>query len=252
MPAKLSPSIRKLILDFSDLHRLVAADGLQEASWGHMSARLQDEPGLTLVSPGQTHWSQVTPEAVLVFDADGQQVAGEGRPNPSAIAIHQPLLQARSDVNCIIHTHTPVQTAFTMLEEMHFETRADQNAACFHGRVSYYQDYLGVVEAEDEGAVVAGALGDGNVLFMRNHGAVVAEESVPLAYVRLWELECACKSQLLALGSGRKLHLMSEQAAASVAAYRGRDLQEHFSAMREKFKSRAGRSATQTEQELPI
>jgi ribulose-5-phosphate 4-epimerase/fuculose-1-phosphate aldolase len=51
---------------------------------------------------------------------------------------------------------------------------------------------------------------------LKNHGVVTTGNTVAQAYRRLYKLEKACKTQLLAMGSGMPLQVLSEEVIAEV------------------------------------
>ena len=48
------------------------------------------------------------------------------------------------------------------------------------------------------------------VLFMKNHGVVTVGDTIAQAYRRLYKLERACQTQILAMSTGRPLQILSE------------------------------------------
>jgi ribulose-5-phosphate 4-epimerase/fuculose-1-phosphate aldolase len=225
--------LHALRADFAALHRLLVLEQLHEASWGHCSVRIPGDERV-LVTPGQMHWSRIRASDVLVMAPDGRVLEGTGRPNPSAWAIHAPLLAARPDAGCIVHSHPPYATAMTLRARHRFDDRADQNAAHFFDDHAWFDDYDGVVEDGDEGVRMARALGDKRVLFLRNHGVLLVEREIGLAFTEFYCLERACRVQLLARAGGdTPLLRMSVAAANAVRAYRGEDVMLHFAAMQQ-------------------
>ena len=59
-------------------------------------------------------------------------------------------------------------------------------------------------------------IGEKHVLFMKNHGVLVAGGTVAQAYRRLYKLERVCRAQVLALGTGKPIEVLSEAIVAEV------------------------------------
>jgi ribulose-5-phosphate 4-epimerase/fuculose-1-phosphate aldolase len=211
-----STSVESARIDLAAVHRIVVMENMHEGTWNHFSAKVPGHPDHLLLSPGHTHFSRVTASNLLMTDPSGTVVEGTGIPNISAWAIHQPIQQARPDVSCALHVHSPYATALASLEGWEFDARVSQQAASFHGRVAYYR-YEGVVTESQEGDQMAAALGDKWVLFMHNHGVLVVGETIELAMLRLVMLEKACQIEVLARSTGHPLRLMPEDVARSVA-----------------------------------
>jgi ribulose-5-phosphate 4-epimerase/fuculose-1-phosphate aldolase len=236
--AQPTEAIQAVRVDLAAVHRLLAREGLHEGTWSHLSARIPGHPDKVALTPGLRHWSLVRASDVLVVGPDGAVVLGEGRPNPSAWAIHGPIYAARPDIGCILHTHMPHATALTLRAEFRFEERADQHSASFYGKVAYFQEYDGVVVDQSEGEAMARALGAKQVLFLRNHGVLLVERTPGMGFTRLYTLERACLFQVLARTGGHELAPMSDAAAARVAAYDDPEVSENFTAMKEVLDAR--------------
>src|SRR5205807_1058591 len=82
-----------------------------------------------------------------------------------------------------------------------------------------YVEYNGLAFDYSEGERLARAMGSKSVLILRNHGALVIGASVAQAFERLYFLERACQSQILALSSGRKLHILPQSVIEATAAH---------------------------------
>jgi ribulose-5-phosphate 4-epimerase/fuculose-1-phosphate aldolase len=149
--------------------------------------------------------------------------------------VHRLAPQAR----VALHTHMPYATALCMLENPRLEM-AGQSAVGFHNEISYEAEYNGLAFDHTEGERLARALGDKSVLMMRNHGVLVVGRTIPQAWERLYFLERAAQAQVLALSTGRALHLVPDAVVQATAAQfqsgstvGGRDRAElHFEALK--------------------
>ena len=191
-------------------------EGLNEGTWTHFSCKIGDSEQY-LVTPGSTHFSIVSASSLLLYDRDGALIAGDGEANHDALPIHLPIYEARSDVRCILHFHSPHATALTVLADMHFDTRLSQTAAYFHGKVSYLTTYAVPRSSKAEGEEMAKALGTRKVLFMKNHGVLIAASCLADASVSAYQLERACQLQLIATATGAATERMSEDFAEMLA-----------------------------------
>lgn len=76
---------------------------------------------------------------------------------------------------------------------------------------------------------------DADVLFLANHGVIVCGPSVALAFDDLYYLERACMLQVLAMGTGKPLRMVSERIAGLTArqmAEDGKQAELHFAALK--------------------
>ena len=145
-----------------------------------------------IVTPKAVHWSLVSSADLAIVNRNGERVSGPRIPDLSAVIIHWPIHDARPDARCLIHVHALYSTALFMRHGVVLETRASQPAMSFHQRVAYFDEYDGNLSSEDEGRRMARVLGDKDVLVMRNHGVLVAGESVGMAFDRILTFELAC------------------------------------------------------------
>ncbi len=63
---------------------------------------------------------------------------------------------------------------------------------------------------------MAGLIRDHDVVFMKNHGVLVVGETVAQAYKRLYRLERACRTQVLAMATERELAPIPEEVIEQV------------------------------------
>jgi ribulose-5-phosphate 4-epimerase/fuculose-1-phosphate aldolase len=220
-------------LDVAAAHRLAVMHGLNEGVWNHISLVSPDEPDNILISPGHTHWGQVTASNLAVMNPDGEMLSGMRPPIRAGWIIHHPVHKARPDAKCVIHVHSPYTTAMSIRSDMRLETRSSQQAAGFHDDVAYYEVYDGVLADESEGEHMAEVMGDKRILMMRNHGAMIVGSTVARAYLDTYQLERACMYQLLAVSGGGEMALIPDDIAAEMGrlAREGRNI-EHFEGMK--------------------
>lgn len=82
---------------------------------------------------------------------------------------------------------------------------------------------------------MAAAMGEKRILFLANHGVIVAADSVAEAFDDLYYLERACQVQLLAMQTGMPLNIMPEDLAVRTAVEFGDfsvNAELHFEALR--------------------
>ncbi|MEY4448068.1 MAG: Decarboxylase NovR, partial [Pseudomonadota bacterium] len=75
----------------------------------------------------------------------------------------------------------------------------------------------------EEGERLAALMGDKKVLFMKNHGVVSVGDTVAEAYRRLYKLEKACQTQVLAMSTGKPLNILSDDVIQRVLTPSGAD-----------------------------
>ncbi|MFZ0384100.1 MAG: class II aldolase/adducin family protein [Solirubrobacteraceae bacterium] len=215
-------------------HRIAAHDGLAEGTWNHFSFML--DASRMLITPADRHWRLIDGDSLVLSTGDDDARA-RGVQFLIGYRIHQPLHDVRPDARCVLHAHPPYATALSLLDEPELIV-ASQMSVGFAGRVAYNDRYDLVGGAEGQGERIASALGDRDVLLLRGHGVVVVSETIESAYLNLYTLELACRSQVLAMSTGRAVRPMG---AIEVAELTGSDpdrgehdeeARRHFQAMR--------------------
>jgi ribulose-5-phosphate 4-epimerase/fuculose-1-phosphate aldolase len=215
-PANRPYDVRQARIDLTAALRLAARMGLSEGVCNHFSLEVPGEPDRFLINPQGLHWSEITPGDLMVVDASGKVVEGRHAVEPTAFFIHFGVHKVVKK-KCVLHTHMPCATALTLLEDPTLETRANQNAMRFHGRVGYDMDFGGPALAADEGERIAQAAGGKDIVFMAHHGVMVCNDRIDYAFDDLYYLERSCMVQVKAMSTGRKLRLVSEEMAAKTA-----------------------------------
>jgi ribulose-5-phosphate 4-epimerase/fuculose-1-phosphate aldolase len=195
--------VRTARIDLAAAFRLAVRMDLHEGVCNHFSVMLP--PGKRfLLNRFGLHWSEVTASNLLTLDADGNLLEGEGEFEKTAFYIHSRIHLANPRAACVLHTHMPYATALTLLENGRLEM-VEQNALRFHDDIAYDDTYNGLVVDSAEGDRLARVLGAKRVMFLANHGVIVAGPSVAEAFDLMYYLERACRLQVLARATGGKL-----------------------------------------------
>jgi len=204
-------------IDLAAAYRMADLQGFSEGICNHFTLMVPETSDRFYLIPHGLHWSEVTASSLLAVTFDGRVVEGSGVAEPTAFHIHAPLHHARAEARCVLHTHMPHATALNMIRGGRLEP-ALQTALHFHGRIAYDRRYTGVALESSEGRRLARTLGRKSVLFMQHHGVIVVGPSVADAYHDLYYLERACKAQIIAMSTGRKLARVPERIARKVAS----------------------------------
>jgi ribulose-5-phosphate 4-epimerase/fuculose-1-phosphate aldolase len=184
--------------------RMAARLRMHKGICNHFSAVVPGYNEFFLVNPYGYAFCEVTASSLLICDFEGNVVDGDGVPESTALHIHAQLHRLKPHARVAFHTHMPYATTLSMIEgdPLHY---AGQTATRFHGRVSVDEDYNGLALDNDEGARIAGAIGEADIVFMRHHGVMVLADSIARAWDDLYYLERACEAQVLAMSTGARL-----------------------------------------------
>jgi ribulose-5-phosphate 4-epimerase/fuculose-1-phosphate aldolase len=197
--------------------RAAAHHGLAEGVCNHFSLELPDASGRFLLNPRGLLWSEIGAEDIVLIDGEGRKLAGRHEVEPTAMFIHG-AIHGFAGKACVLHTHMPYSTALTLTSDRALDTTLSQNAMRFHGRVAVDDNYNGLALDTGEGLRIAKAMNGADVAFLGNHGVVVCGARIDYAYDDLYYLERACRVQVLAQSTGRKLLPVDPAIARRVAS----------------------------------
>jgi ribulose-5-phosphate 4-epimerase/fuculose-1-phosphate aldolase len=207
---------RRARIDLAACHRLAARFGLNEGIDNHLTMLVPGYSDRFYLAPFGLLWSEVRASDLLELDFRGTVVAGHGLVEDTALYIHLAVHRRKPQARCVLHTHMPYATALGTLEDPQLYM-AGQNAVGFYDDIAYV-DYNGLALDDSEGERLARALGDKSVLMLRNHGVLVAARSLAQGFERLYFLERAAQTQILALSTGAKLRLLPAAVVEATAA----------------------------------
>ena len=176
----------------ADFYHLVYFMGWAELLFNHISVRL---PGTDeyLVNPFGLHYTEITPDNLIVVGTDGKLRRPSPHPaNPAGFALHGAVHAARHDINCIAHTHTTQVAA--VAGKRHGFTHDNFYGAQLIDRIGYHA-FEGITLYEGERDRMVANLGDRHVLVLRNHGIAVCERDVPTTFMLLWTVHRAAEVQ---------------------------------------------------------
>ncbi|ARP93845.1 class II aldolase/adducin family protein [Bordetella genomosp. 13] len=203
-PLGIPDSEWQLRVDLAACYRLVAAYGMSDLIYNHITARIPNTDDELLINPYGMLYEEITASSLVRIDIEGNVLHN---PNPefginqAGYVIHSAVHGARHDVGCVIHTHTRAGMAVSAMEcgllpltqtSMRFADIA-------------YHDYESVAIDLDERSRLVRDLGDKEAMILRNHGLLVACPTIAQAFNSLYWLEMACKAQVDAMAGGTKL-----------------------------------------------
>ncbi len=175
--------------------RMLAREGCESRVAGHVSARSGDEDAFHVSPFG--YFDETTPDMVVKHSFDLDRLEGDWEPSP-AVEFHAEIYRRRPDVAAIVHTHSHHLSKFvtrSVLIGMY-----NVAAVLFHDdQVCFDRDDP---TRHEMGEGLAGALGDKRVVLMKNHGAVVASQSLEQATIEAMMLEACAEYHLAAEAIG--------------------------------------------------
>jgi len=206
--------VREAKVHLAAAHRLAVLHELEEGIDNHFTVTVPGRDDRYLILPFGLHWSEARASDLIVFDESGKTLEGEGVVELSAQCIHAPIHRL-TGARVVMHTHQTWALALNMLKENRL-LPASQTAAFYYGHVAYDDTYAGTADFIEEGERLARLMGDKPIVFLKNHGILVTGDTVGEAYKRLYKMERVCRTQVLALSTGKPLEILSEEVIHNV------------------------------------
>ena len=182
-----------------DAGKVLVAEGQDDFTRGHISARLPDNPSLFFMKPHSRGLDEMTMDNILTIDLEGEVVAGTSRRH-SEVFIHSEIFRARPDVQCVLHTHPAYSIALSSSDRP--LKCYSQGGALFYGSLGRYRDTINLIRTKDMGKGVARDLGKNRAVLLKNHGLVVTATAIEELIVSTLMLEEAARIQMIAEAAG--------------------------------------------------
>lgn len=180
------------------VHLALAAAGLSDMVWGHVSVRLPDGSGIVMKSSGWG-FEEITPQRLVRVSWEGQRLAGEGTVHIE-VPIHTRIMAARPEVQAVVHTHAPAVTAFASLG---VPLRAiSHDGVPFAFQLPRFERTGNLIDSAELGDALAHELGTAPAIVIPQHGSVTVGRTVGQAVMHPVLLQRACTTFLAAAAAG--------------------------------------------------
>ena len=198
----------ELRVNLAACYRVIALYGWDDLVFTHISARVPGPEEHFLLNAYGLLFEEMTASSLVKVDLSGEKVLDSPHSvNPAGFVIHSAVHEARSDVGCVIHTHTRAGIAVS----------AQASGLLPLSQISLfplislaYHDYEGVAINPEEKPRLVADFGDKNALILRNHGLLTTGSTIPDAFLMMYALETACQIQLAAQATGGELIHVAE------------------------------------------
>ncbi len=171
----------------SAARRILYREGCDSAVAGHVSMRADDRDDAFWISPFE-YFDETTPDRIVKLSFDLALLEGTWEPYHPA-QFHAAIYAAKPPLRSVIHTHTNWVSVFTTIQ---------REIGMYNvGSVLFHEDQ--VLHADDgsgppvDGATLAEKLGERHVVLVKNHGAIVAEETLESCTIKAIMLERAAR-----------------------------------------------------------
>jgi ribulose-5-phosphate 4-epimerase/fuculose-1-phosphate aldolase len=218
------PSLRGLVSDaewqtrveLAACYRLIDEYGMTDLIYNHITAKI---PGTEhfLINLYGLLYKEITASSLVKIDLDGNILSKPPTDygiNKSGYVIHGAIHEARTDVNCVIHTHTRAGMAVSAMDCGLLPLT--QTSIRFVNHIAYH-DYEGPAIDLDERKRLVADLGPHSAMIFRNHGLLTCGPSIAEAFNTMYQLELSCRAQVDAMAGGAKLVIPDESILAKTA-----------------------------------
>ncbi|MGH8812251.1 MAG: aldolase [Advenella sp.] len=178
--------------------RILAMTEQEAGLAGQISVR-SERPGAYWTLRFGLGFDEAKPEDFIEVDRDLNTLTGEGMANP-ATRFHLWVYDARPDVNCIIHTHSPWASALAAARQPLVISQMDMTP--LHNDCAFLGEWPGVPIADDEGVIISEALGEKKAIILAHHGYLTAGTTCEEATYLSVYLERAARMQIRAQAFG--------------------------------------------------
>ncbi|MBA4420900.1 MAG: fuculose phosphate aldolase [Anaerolinea sp.] len=193
---------REAIVEYG---RKLITSNLTTGSGGNLSI-INREKNLVAIKPTGVDYFSMKPADVVVVSPEGIIVEGELAPS-SEIRFHLALLQHRSDINAVVHTH---QVYATTIACMNWELPAVHYLIGFSGNKVPLAKYatFGTQALSDN---ILTAIGSYNACLIANHGIVTVGNTIESAFTTAEELELVSRLYYQTKCIGKPVILSDEE-----------------------------------------
>ena len=206
------PAVRD---DLVTANRILAMEGVLDGM-GHVSVRTGERAERFFLARSMAP-QLVAAADILEYGLNGEPSNSQGRSSYQERFIHSEIYRARSDVQAIVHCHTPSLIPFAasdvpMRAMYHMAAFVAEGVPVFDIRAAAGTTDL-LVKTPALGAALAAALGSKPAVLMRGHGAVIVANSIPNVVGRSIYLDINARAQMQAIALGGKVTYVDAEEA---------------------------------------
>jgi len=201
-PAGMSSEEWNTRVDLAACYQLIAHFGMDDLIYNHASARVPGPDEHFLLNPFGLLYEEVTASNLVKVDLEGRIVSDtDARINPAGFVIHSCIHRERTDLTCVIHTHTTAGAGVSAQKDGLLTL--SQTSLLYRDLIGYH-DFEGLaLNTEEQQRLLRDLGGEKQLLILRNHGLLACGRSIPEAFIMLFYLEQACRIQIAAQASGQ-------------------------------------------------
>jgi L-fuculose-phosphate aldolase len=191
--------------------RMLYREGCDSTVAGHVSARADTSYENAFWVTGFEYFDQTLPDGVALLNNDLTVLRGDFPMSP-AVNFHARIYRERPDVGAIVHLHSHYVSVLS--STMRRVGMYNVAAVLFHEEQATYFD-----DGVKSHLAVVDALADKRVVLMKNHGAIIASDTLENATIEAISLE-ACARYHLECEAAGGTEILEAEVRAGKAMYR--------------------------------
>ncbi|MCX7254811.1 MAG: class II aldolase/adducin family protein [Burkholderiales bacterium] len=197
-------------------YRLIDYYGMSDLIYNHITASI---PGTDhfLINLYGLLYKEITASSLVKIDLVGNIITTPNTDygiNKSGYVIHGAIHEARSDVQCVIHTHTRAGMAISTMQCGLLPLT--QTSMRFVGHIGYHQFQGPAIDLAERASLV-NDLGPHDAMILYNHGLLTCGATIEQAFNTMYQLELSCRSQVDAMAARTELMIPADSVLAHTA-----------------------------------
>lgn len=208
------------------VHRIITAGGLWPITKGHVSCRVPGSDHVLILghihSEGRSLANTDVDDLVTV-DIEGNFIEGRIEAVDERFA-HTEVYKARPEFNAVVHAHPTMSTAFGI---------AGVNILPVGNRGAIFAPMVPILEFDkqidtpERGRMVSDAMGENCAVVLKNHGVVVASDTIENVCISLFALEETAQLHWYAAQLGKVERISSGEVKSVMTGQRYEEFFSH-------------------------
>lgn len=193
--------------------RILVNQGVLDG-FGHITARSQQRPDRYFM-PRAMAPGRVTAADIVELDLDSHPVSADSPRTNGERFIHGEIYKARSDVTCVLHSHSPAILPFSISVDLRLRPVVNLSGFLadpvplfeFRRLTEINEQFRGKLQANlpEFGQAIAEELKNESVILLRGHGNVVCGKTIKWCVYRAIYTDINARAQLQAHTLGRNI-----------------------------------------------
>ncbi|NET58043.1 MAG: class II aldolase [Symploca sp. SIO2E6] len=192
------------------VYRLMDHFGWNDIRLNYATTRVPGSDNHFLISPDGLIGNEVKASTLVKVNSNGNLIeTNDLKVDKVGFFQNSVIYSARPDITTILHSHSTYGTVVSTLQTglLHI----DLPSMMFFKKIAYH-DFEGIGINVEEGKRLVSNLGqDKFCVILRNHGLLVGGRSIAEAFMNLYFLETACRTQVLSMSTGYPIIQPSEE-----------------------------------------